>query len=148
MMGLKKQDGFSLVELIAVLIIVGLLAATATSTLIPSTSFQLQASRDQIVTAFFSAQQKAMTQQTPVAVVTSAGQVDIRMDSNGNNTFDPGESITVGGVNYPIPLLANQSLPNATFRFNRLGYTTPGSVTLSQSGANVAITVTATGYTY
>ena len=65
-----------------------------------------------------------MTQQTPVAVVTSAGQVDIRMDSNGNNAFDPGESISVGGVNYPIPLLANQSLPNATFRFNRLGYTT------------------------
>ena len=89
-----------------------------------------------------------MTQQVPVAVVTSAGQVDIRMDSNNNDSFDPGESITVGGVTYPVPLLANQSLTGATFQFNRLGYTSPGMVTLSQSGANVVITVEATGYTY
>ncbi len=137
-----------MIELVAVLIIIGLLAATATSTLIPSTSFQLQASRDQIVTAFFSAQQKAMTQLDPVAVFTSANQIDIRQDSNNDGTFTASESVTVGGVTYPVALLANQTLTGATFQFDRLGYTTPGSVTLSQNGANVAINVTATGYSY
>ena len=145
---MKAVEGFSIVELVAVLIIIGLLAATATSTLVPSTSFQLQASRDQIVTAFFSAQQRAMTQEAPVAVFTSAGQVDVRQDSNNDNTFSPGESIAVGGVTYPIALLANQTLTAATFQFDRLGYTSPGSVTLSQNGANVSINISATGYTY
>ena len=144
----SKQCGFSLIELIAVLIIVGFITATATSTLIPSTSFQLQASRDQVVTAFFSAQQRAMVQQDAVAVFASANQIDIRQDSNNDSTFAASESIRVGGVQYPIALMANQTLSSATFQFDKLGYTTAGALTLSQSGANVVINVTATGYVY
>src|SRR5690606_16015807 len=112
----------------------------AVQALMPSESFQLQASRDQVVTAFFTAQQLAMAQEDNVELITNGtNQIDVQVD---------GASITVAGVSYPILLQNNQSLTAATFSFNRLGQTSANSLTLSQGSSSVAISVSATGYIY
>ena len=135
----KVQKGFTLVELIAVLTLVGILGTVAVSSTIPSTSAQLQASRDSLITAFYIAQQKAMIQSQLIELEVTGAGVDIRQ---------AGTSLTIGGTDYPISWLANQRATPATFRFDRLGKTTPGSVTLSQNDASVTLTVSATGYVY
>lgn len=139
--------GFTLVELVAVLVLIGILGATVTSAMLPSATFQLQSSRDQVVTAFFAAQQRAMAQTRPVRLsLVAPNQIDIREDSDGDGSFADETSKTLGGIRYPVTLLPNQSIDAADFDFNRLGKTSAGVLNLSQSGAAVAINISANGY--
>ncbi len=141
--GITTQRGFTIIELIAILILVGILAATGTSALLPSTSAQLQSSRDQVVAAFFSAQQLAMAQQASVQLIISVpNQIDVQQG---------GASVRAGGVGYPIFLLPNQTIDPQTFSFDRLGQVAQSSnveLDLTQGGSTVTITVTSTGYVY
>lgn len=144
----KKNAGFTFVELVLVLLIVGILASTAASTLIPGKSFQLQATRDQVVMALVTGQQRAMSRLNAVAVIITASQIDIREDTNANDSFADEASLFIGGVQYPISLLASQTISNNTFEYDRLGQTAGATLTLSQSSATVTITVTDSGYVY
>lgn len=144
----KQHQGFSTVELITVIIIIGILAATSTSFLVPSRTFQLQASRDQIIAAVQAAQQRAMSREHAVRVVVSATQVDVQDDVDGDGQFTPAASVNMGGVTYPLALPPNQSIDSATFVFNRLGETSGTDLTLTQSGAAVSISITDSGYVY
>lgn len=145
---IKQHQGFSTVELITVLIIIGILAATSVSVFTPSRTLQLQSSRDQIVTAVQTAQQRAMSRQRAVRVVFSSNQVDVQDDVDGDGLFTPANSVTMGGVVYPISLPPNQTLGAATFVFNRLGETTGADIALTQSAASVSISITDAGYAY
>lgn len=100
-----------------------------------------------IVAAFYSAQQLAMTRQHQVQVITGTSTIDIRMDSNNDSNFTVDESVTVGGVAYPISFPPSQALTTASFNYNRLGYTSGGTLQLSQNGRLVAIEVDDTGFT-
>jgi MSHA pilin protein MshC len=141
------QAGFTLLELVAVLVIVGALAATSTSRIMPSSSLQLQSSRDQVVAAFFSAQQLAMAQAAPVRLtIIAPNQIDIRQDSDGDGDFGDEASLQLAGTRYPFSLLVNQALTPAIFNFDRLGRTAATSLSLSQSDVSKEILVSATGY--
>lgn len=144
----NKIGGFTIVELIAVLVITGVLAATAINKILPSDTFQLQASRDQVVTAFFSAQQQAMIQTAPVRLTTDGNIVDIRRNDNNDNVFSTTESIKVNGTQYPLLLLSNQQIDDKEFFFDRLGQTSAAVLTLSQNGKEVDITISEAGYAY
>ncbi len=134
----RRHLGFTLIELVAVLVLVGILGTTITTAVMPSDTFQMQSSRDQVVTAFFSAQQRAMAQTSPVSLVLSSpNTVDVRQS---------GSSIRAGGVQYPITLLPNQTLSASTIAFDRLGRTSAVDLTLSQNGDSVTISVSSTGY--
>ncbi|MFL0802101.1 MAG: type II secretion system GspH family protein [Agarilytica sp.] len=134
----RRHLGFTLIELVAVLVLIGILGTTITTAVMPSDTFQMQSSRDQVVTAFFSAQQRAMAQTSPVSLVLSSpNTVDVRQS---------GASIRVGGVQYPITLLPNQTLSASTIAFDRLGRTSAVDLTLSQNGDSVTISVSSTGY--
>lgn len=146
---MAKNAGFSLIELIAVLLIIGILAATGVASLLPSATFQMQSSRDQVVTAFFAAQQRAMTQTAPVrfsVIAASPNQLDIREDTDGDGDFSDESSLTFNGISYPVALLPNQSLTASNFDFDRLGRTSAQTLTLTQGADTVAITISANGY--
>lgn len=142
------NTGFTLVELTAVIVIVGVLAAVASSRLLPRTTLQLQAGRDLLTTALFSAQQKSMSQLAPVRVTVSGSSVDIRIDSNRDGNFAAAESILVAGTPYPLEVKGGVTFSSHTFNYNHLGHTTPAVISVSKSGQSVNVTVTATGYAY
>lgn len=141
-----KSRGFSFVELISVLIIFGVLSAVATGVARPNHVFQMQASRDQLVSAFFLAQQRAMVQRDKIQLSTSGQMIDIRQDKNNNNIFENTESIRVGTDSYPVTILNNQSLDAHSFVFNRLGQTNSAYITLSQNDESVTIYVSSSGF--
>ena len=130
------------------MVVVGVLAAVAGSRLMPQTLFQLQAGRDLLTTALFSAQQKAMTQLAPVRVIVSDTTIDVRMDANGDGNFSSGESIYVAGTQYPLTVDGGVVFGAHNLDYNHLGHTTPAVISLSKGGQNVNVTVTATGYAY
>lgn len=141
-----KNRGFTLVELVAVMVITGILASVAISRSLPNTTFQLQAGRDLVVSALFLAQQKAMAQDDRVAVITSGSQIDVRVDSNQNGSFEVGESIRVGGTTYPLTLPGGVSLSAAQLQYDQLGHTTPRVLTVAKGSAAVTVTVSGAGY--
>lgn len=144
----NQEQGFTLVELITIMVIMGVLSASLASRLMPQSTLQLQAGRDQLVSALFLAQQKAMSQTKAVRLICIGAEVDIRMDSDGDAIFSSSESIRVGGLQYPIALAGGITLSNASLDYNRLGHTTAGSITLSKNSVSVDVTVSGTGYAY
>lgn len=130
------------------MVVVGVLAAVVSSRLVPQTVFQLQAGRDLLTTALFSAQQKAMAQMAPVRVVTSATTIDVRLDANGDGNFASNESIVLAGTRYPLVLDGGVVLSAQNLDYNHLGHTNPAVISVSKGGQSVNVTVTATGYAY
>lgn len=143
-----NQQGFTLVELITVLVIVGVLASVAASRMGPQATLQLQAGRDMVVSALFVAQQTAMAQSQPVRVIAGDGRIDIRVDRNGDGVFSANESLSFAGTFYPRNLPGNLQISVSSIDYNRLGHATPAQLTLSQGGASVNVTVSEAGYVY
>ena len=143
-----KPLGFTLVELVAVIVILGILSATVASRMMPSRIHQLQGARDIVIASLFNAQQKALAQKHTVQVITTATSVDIRVDSNNNGSFSVNESITYAGTRYPLTIPSGVSLNSNTLTFDRLGRTPATSLTLSKSGGSVNLTITGMGYAY
>ena len=142
-------EGFTLVELISVIVLISVLAVNALPKLIPSASYQLQGSRDTVLAAFFSAQQMAMSRDSQVQLSFGSGAIDIRRDDDNSGTFESSESVTISGQSYPVSLLSSQSISSATFVFDRLGQpNSAATLSLTQSGRSVSIVVTETGYAY
>ncbi len=131
---------FTLIETIAVLIVLGILSASVAPLFMQSSSFNARTTRDEIIASVRYAQQLASADQSlTIAFVTTT------------TTF----SITRNGVaialadssgNYPRTLDDNLSLsPATTLTFSSLGDTTATTFTLN---ALEKICVAATGYAY
>ena len=134
---LTKQSGFSLPELIAVLVIVAALGATAVARFSNNTAFELQSSRDQIVSVFITAQQLAMVRSETIQFSTVGNQITILQD---------GTNVQADGISFPQPLGSGQSITSAIFDFNRLGQTQAATLVLTKGSDSVAIAVATTGF--
>ena len=146
---LSYSKGFNLIELVAVIIIVSIIGTVVLNKLTPTEAFQLQSSRDQVLAAFFSAQQLALAQDAQVQLsINASRQVDLRQDTDNDTSFADESSVYVGGTQYPITIPSNQSISTGTFTFDKLGQTASGSISLSQNSSSVSINVSGTGYAY
>lgn len=145
---LSHQRGFSLVELITVMVIVGVLAASVGSRLVSNSSLQLQAARDQLIAAIFIAQQKAMAQTGQVQLTVSGATVDVRVDSNGDGNYAQAESISYGGTRFPLTISGGVTFSSQALLFDRIGHTAPTSINATKNSQTVAVTITGSGYAY
>ncbi len=144
----RAQRGFTLVELIAVLVIAGILAGVAATRMVSSKSFQLQAGRDFLISALFVAQQKAMTQTRPVQLRLAGSQIDIRLDANNDGAFSANESLQLAGQSYPVTLPGNVSATSHNIVYDSLGHTPATGITLSNNSRTVVVNVSATGFAW
>lgn len=145
----RTSCGFTLVELVAILVIVGILASVGASRMMSNRSFQLQAGRDFLISALFIAQQKAMSQTRPVQLSVAGSQVDVRVDANGDGAFSAGESVQLAGQSYPVVLPGNVTATTGrSIVYNRLGHTLATNITLSNNSRTVDVNVSATGFAY
>jgi MSHA pilin protein MshC len=131
---------------VAVLVLLGILSAVGMQRLVPTNTLRLQSHRDQVVAAFRAAQQRAMIQGDPVRLLTTATSLDVRQDADGDGTFTSSESLTLGGVIYPLDLPGNQTLSVGQFDFDRLGRTAAGTITMTLGSDSVTVDVASTGY--
>ena len=137
--------GFSLVELIAVLVIVAVLAGVTASRWLPSSLLELQAARGQLTNALFHAQQLALLSPYDVRLTTLAGAIDIRIDSNDDGLYSTAESASFGGLSYPITLLAGAQLSSHTLYYSRLGETSAQTINLTLAERSASVQVSAMG---
>ncbi len=142
----QKQVGFTLIELMSVLIIVSVLAVTGLTKLMPTSLFELQAARSQLVLALGQAQQKALFHPAPIRLSSLSNTLDIRQDLNGDGLFQANESIRWGAVQYPLSLVNRVQVSSHTLDYSSLGDVTPTVITLSKAGKTLSVTVSASGW--
>lgn len=141
-----KVNGFTLVELLAVIILMAVLGTIVTSRLSSPSVFELQSSRDQLVATFRSAQQLAMVQTDPIRFSTQGNQLQIIQDVNRDGTFSLAENVTIDGVQYPLMLSGGQTLSGVDIDFDRLGRCAMSFIRLSKGSISVDVTVSSMGH--
>ena len=135
----SRERGFTLVELITVIILVSIMSVTLFSRLGSVSSANLQAGRDDLIAALFFAQQAAMARNNIQLVLTT----------NSVSVTENGTPIIVHSKGYPLSFPSGVSTTATTLTYDKLGRTTATTITLvSTGGASATITVEDTGYAH
>ena len=138
----NSERGFSLIELITVMILLGILSVVLFSRLGSTNTAVVQGSRDDLIAAFSLAQQTAMMRPDITLVITASS---ISVNENGN---------PITGSVYPltmpsgVSLASTPSLPGGTFNFDKLGRTTAATITVTGASASAQVSVESSGYAY
>ena len=146
MCSLKQERGFTLIELIAVIILLAIISAAIGSHFSDQKAASVQSSRDDVIAALFFAQQTAMAR----------GGVEVSINSEGN-------SITVTENGAPIKLHSDAyplSFPEGievkvdpedlgVISYNKLGQaSSPATITVKRGNVSATINLETSGYAH
>lgn len=135
----RGERGFTLIELITVMILVGIISVTLFSRLGSVNSANIQAGRDDLIAALFFAQQTAMARSNIQLVLTT----------NSVSVTENGTPIKVHAQGYPLALPSGVSVTPMTLTYDKLGRTTAATIALSATGGlSASITLEASGYAH
>lgn len=141
------RSGFTLIEVIAVLIILAILSAVAISRLGPDRS-ELRTETNDLKTALRYAQQMAIASDSTIAfgiTVTTGGYTLFRTGGSGNQPRLPGKETSSHSFD-------NVTATPGTFTFNEWGGLAAGSATATtltaSSGSETINVIDETGYAY
>ncbi len=140
---IDSQRGFTLIELVSVMVIVGVIAVTVSIRLTPS-DFYLQSAKADILSAIMTARETAMSRtdgNSSITLIATNTAIDVRVN---------GVSINTLAETYPLTLNTNVRLSTGvgTLTFNTLGETASHSFTLEQGDFSESITISGVGYAY
>ncbi len=138
-----REAGFTLIELIAIIVILGVIGITISSRMPNGDIAAVQSSRDDLIAALFFAQQKAMAQ-SDISLEINTGSVSVARGGN---------DITIHQDAYPQAFASGVTATNTlSFAYNKLGaivgLTEPEQVTLRKGGISATITIEPSGYAY
>lgn len=140
---MKKQQGFTLIELVTVIILMGIVSIALFSRIGSVNTAAVQAGRDDVIAALFFAQQTAMMRANIKVAITATS---ISVTEAGNPLQVP--------ISYPLlmPKGVSLSASQSEFSYDKLGRTAAGSITLTGSGntqgTTAVVAVDASGYAY
>jgi MSHA pilin protein MshC len=133
-----KHGGFTLIELIAVVILVGIVSVSFISRVDSPSTNTLQAARDMTLAAVHLAQESAMARSGISLVITSSS---VSVTENGT-------PLAILSNAYPLSFPGGVTATATSFTFDKLGRTTAGTISLTGGGRTAVITLEATGYAY
>ncbi len=150
-MNKAKSAGFSLIELIAVILVLSIISVFAYTRFSSSAIASVQTARDQLMSSLSQAQQIAMAR-------SSAGTtIQLTIDTNRLNLTENGISLQLLSDNYPEDLPPGVSITSGTgiLSYDKLGRVfdqmdnpVNKTITLSRGGTTATIHLEATGYAY
>jgi MSHA pilin protein MshC len=141
----KKQSAFTLIELIAIVLIISVIAAVASPRFSSGDATKVQTSRDDVLAALFFAQQVAMARANttnPVRFIFSSGQISVE---------ENGTPLRNGSITYPLNINSGVSISGSVsspYSFDKLGRTAASTLTLSSGSNSAQIFLSASGYAY
>lgn len=145
---MKRAAGFTLVELVMVIVILGILAIVALPRLTGSSEFRALEFHDQVVATLRFAQKSAVSHRRKVCVAFSASTVTLTIDHDRSGACDNQPLILPGAnthvLSSPDPVNAVFNPVPAAFVFQPNG--TGEDRTLAISGQPAIVVVGATGY--
>lgn len=149
---MNRQAGFTLIELVVVIVLLGILAAFAIPRFVDIDSFRVRAAYDEVAGAVRYAQKLAVVSGCQVQVVTTANsyalqQCDVAVGcTNGTTSIcAPGNFVTLTGH----PVTSNPdvgvALTPGTFSFDAMGRSSSGT-TITVGGTEIITVIAETGY--
>jgi MSHA pilin protein MshC len=148
---IARQAGFTLIELIMVVVILGVLAVVAAPKIFNTGDFAARGFHDETLSQLRNAQKTAVVQRRVVCVQINATGITLTMDTK----VSP-DGVCNGPVTMPNTprggsgLTASVAgLPLTTFKFNSLGVTDQnGAITLSIANSTAITVEVDTGYVH
>ena len=138
----RSERGFTLIELITVMILISIISVSLFSRLGSVSSANLQAGRDDLIAALFFAQQTAMARNNIQLIITASS---VSVTENGT-------PIKVHAQGYPLNFPSGVTATPLTLTYDRLGRTgsaAANTIVLSATGGlSASITLEASGYAH
>lgn len=135
----KRLRGFTLIELITVMILVSIISISLVSRLGGVSSANLEAGRDDLIAALFFAQQAAMAR-SGIQLVLSASSVSVN---------ENGAALVISSQGYPLTLPKGVTATPVTLTYDKLGRTSATTITLvGTGGVSASIVVEVSGYAH
>lgn len=135
----RGERGFTLIELIAVIILISIMSVTLMSRLDSIKSSNIQAGRDDLIAALFFAQQTAMAR----------SNVQLVLSTNSVSVTENGVPIKVHAQGYPLAFPSGVTTTPVTLSYDKLGRTTATTISLSATGGlSAVIQLEASGYAH
>ena len=132
--------GFTLVELVMTMIIIGILAILALPRFADESAFQTRGFRDETLSLLRYAQKSAVSQRSTVCVTVNSTGVALTIDTNADGTCDASLSL-------PVTPRGGSGLGGSSFNFLSSGATNgTGTLTLTLTGATNIQIDAVTGY--
>ena len=145
----RVQCGFTLIEMIMVMIVVGVLAVVVAPRYFDADVFKSRGFADQVQATLRYAQKEAIAQRRFVCVAFTASSITLTIGATsacGTPLLSPAGGAYV--INAPSGIAFASPLPTA-FSFNALGQPTNAPQTININGATNGITIEAeTGYVH
>lgn len=142
----KQYRGFTLIELVAVITILGVVAIVATPRFSNAGASAL-AGRDDLIAALFYAQQIAMARSRSSADPSLNNPIQLQVSGGNLVEVTEGSGATVRySVNMPEGVTLS---PNTNRSFSKLGATTQTTFTvIASDGSNAQVVLEASGYAH
>jgi len=137
----SSQQGFTLVELVVVILILGILSINVGARFLSGSAFADRQVADELIEAIRYAQHVAMSRGGNIQVETTATTYTVK-DTSGTILPNPNRQGT-----YSVTIPANSSLSTTTIIFNGLGQPTPNANSTITVGNPMAFTITVEGET-
>jgi type II secretory pathway pseudopilin PulG len=139
--------GYTLLELVAILIIAGILAAVLAPRFIGATGFTGQTTADKLLVAARYAETLAQNQGVTTSLAVGANSFSVTQ--NGRPVADP----TLQSSFFVTPIPSGVTIsPQTQVSFSRTessrSVTVPTTFTITASGSSASVYITATGYIY
>lgn len=148
---MKQSAGFTLIELITVMVIVGILAVFAAPRMFDANAFKSRGFADQVLATLHYAQKIAIAQRRNVCVALTSSTISLTIANSSGAGVACGSSLALpaGGNSITSPtasITLTYTLPG-TFTFDALGKT-PAAQTITVYGETPIIVEAETGYVH
>ena len=148
--GDTAQQGFTLVELVVTMIVLGIIAVVALPRFFDRRDYDARAFFDQTAAALRYAQKAAIAQRRTVCVNFTANAVALTLDANGDGSCETNLTGPTGGAPYTVtaPGAAHFSSVPAPLSFSAEGRPSSGATLLIDGAPTPLIVEPETGYVH
>lgn len=139
---MNRQAGFTLLELVMVITLLGILSISAYSRFADEDTFAVRVEQESLIAALNQAQQLAIIGQTVQFVISSSSVYRVRSG---------GVDFSLGGIAYPRTIHRDISLSptSLTLSYDSLGRTSATTITLnSATGGALSVCLENSGYAH
>lgn len=144
-LSLKRSSGFTLIELVVVILLIGIISFVAAPRFFNSSVIMERSAADELISALRFTQQMAMSRGGGIELSTTANSYNVKYTASGTLLKSPDRT---GDYNKTLSLPSGVTINTVTIAFTGLGEPSPNIDTTITIGSYVITVEAETGYAH